>query len=161
MCGHCTFCTTGTGVEFSATPSIVADPKKIKEILNACEVRDDPRLLARFAFGISSPRLAVLKCSTQHLLFGSMVSVDFNALVQAFDKECKTVDYTNVIVATTSTTNTKKRGYTETTTKSVYTKKTNNYSSKSYQNSSSSSSSSYRGRGRGGGSSGYYKRARY
>lgn len=109
MCGRCTFCTTGAGVSFTATAEVSADPKKIKEILDACIVRDDPRLLARFAFGITSPRLAALKCSTYHHLFGSMVKVDFQMLVNAFDKECKKVNYENVVIA--APTATRKRAY--------------------------------------------------
>ena len=45
------------------------------------------------AFGITSPRLTAQKWSTSHDLFESMVEYDFNALVEAFDMECKKVGY--------------------------------------------------------------------
>ncbi|KAH9950424.1 ATP-dependent DNA helicase [Amylocystis lapponica] len=69
------------------------DPTAIQSILQACPERDDARLLARMAFGITSPRLTTGRWSTSHYLFGSMVSTDFNALVAAFDKECKKAGY--------------------------------------------------------------------
>ncbi|KZT72807.1 ATP-dependent DNA helicase [Daedalea quercina L-15889] len=146
MCGKCSFCLTGSGVEFSATAISKPDPKQIKAILDVCTVRDDPRLLARMAFGITSPRLTVNKWSTAHPLFGSMLQVDFNALVEAFDKECKKVGYVNVEPVASSVTTAQKRTYTQ-------------YSGSSR----SSSGNSYRGSYGGGGSSyrgGYVKRAR-
>ncbi|KAJ7706258.1 ATP-dependent DNA helicase [Mycena rosella] len=111
-CGFCTFCTTGQGPTFS--PHVVAkvNAKQISAILNACPERDDPRLLARMAFGITSPRLTALKCSTNHPLFGSMVNTDFNALVKAFDVECAKVDYRGT---TPPPVVTKKRTYSQTT----------------------------------------------
>ncbi|KAL4242127.1 ATP-dependent DNA helicase [Abortiporus biennis] len=134
MCGRCTFCTTGAGVEFKITKTSTPDSTRIKAILNACPERDDPRLLARMAFGITSPRLTAGKWSTYHTLFGSMVDCDFNALVAAFDKECKKAGYKAVAVAKAPTS--RKRSYTN---------NNNNYSS----------GSSHRG-GRGG----YAKRGR-
>ena len=88
MCGKCTFCMTGSGVEFIPTAEAKPDTKKIQAILNACPERDDPRLLARMAFGITSPRLTT-KRLTKHHLFGSMASVDFNGLLRAFENVCK------------------------------------------------------------------------
>ena len=112
MCGHCTFCTTGAGVEYEPIAQSVPDPSKVQQILNACPERDDPRLLARMAFGITSPRLTFGKWSTAHPLFGSMVDTDFNALVAAFDAECKKADYTKVESAAPSRT-AQKRSYTQ------------------------------------------------
>ncbi|KAK7064288.1 putative ATP-dependent DNA helicase RecQ [Favolaschia claudopus] len=106
-CGLCTFCQTGQGVEFAPQPVVNVNRAQLTAILNACSERDDPRLLARMAFGITSPRLTALKCSTSHPLFGSMVSTDFNALVAAFDAECAKVDYRNL----TPPPATKKRTY--------------------------------------------------
>ncbi|TRM60229.1 P-loop containing nucleoside triphosphate hydrolase protein [Schizophyllum amplum] len=96
MCGKCTFCCTGSGLDFVPDPPAPVDPAKVRAILNACGVRDDPRLLTRFAFGITSPRLTALKCSTSHTLFASMVTSDFMALLAAFDAECKKVGYQNL-----------------------------------------------------------------
>ena len=157
MCQRCTFCTTGSGVDFNPTATAAVDPRQVKAILDACGERDDPRLLARFAFGITSPRLTALKCSTYHPLFGSMNYADFNTLVQIFDSECKKVDYTSVTVTAVAT-NSRKRTHTQ-----------SNYSGSSQYKKPASSSSSYRGRGsgrgRGGGTSGrganHYKRVRY
>src|SRR5258705_9381660 len=85
MCGMCSFCTSGAGIEFEPTVDATPDPAQIRAILNACPDRDDPRLLARMAFGITSPRLTANKLSTSHPLFGSMINADFKALVSAFD----------------------------------------------------------------------------
>lgn len=95
LCGSCSFCRKGKGITFEPGITNLPDPNKIKAILNACPERDDPRLLARMAFGITSPRLTAGKWSTSHPLFGSMVEVDFNALVEAFDKECARAGYAN------------------------------------------------------------------
>jgi uncharacterized membrane protein YgcG len=108
MCQCCTFCLNGTGIEFEVAAKTVADPVQVQAILHACNERDDPRLLARFAFGITSPRLTALRCSSSHPLFGSMVNVDFNTLVQVFDHECRKVQYTSTTV-TSVVTNPRKR----------------------------------------------------
>ncbi|KAG1749921.1 ATP-dependent DNA helicase [Suillus paluster] len=93
LCGSCSFCQTGEGIPFESGAVAQPDPIKIKAILQACPERDDPHLLARMAFGVTSPRLTAGKWSTSHPLFGSMVEVDFNALVEAFDKECARAGY--------------------------------------------------------------------
>lgn len=111
LCGICSFCTSGSAVEFVATVCSAADPLQIKAILAACPERDDPRLLARMAFGITSPRLTVNKWGNTHPLFGSMVSVDFNVLVAAFDVECQKAGYQSVSVPVAA--NSRKRTYTQ------------------------------------------------
>ncbi|KAF9244628.1 ATP-dependent DNA helicase [Melanogaster broomeanus] len=115
LCGTCTFCITGDAIKFDPQPDAKPDQNKIKAILAACHERDDPRLLARMAFGITSPRLTANKWSTSHPLFGSMVDSDFNALVAAFEKECKKVNYVSCApaVAITSHSNERKRSYTQ------------------------------------------------
>ncbi|KAJ7293505.1 ATP-dependent DNA helicase [Mycena rebaudengoi] len=111
-CGRCTFCTTGSGVSFTRhTIANSPQPTQIQQIFQACPAHDDPRLLARFAFGITSPRLTALKCSTGHPLFGSMVETDFEAMVKAFDVECAKVGYENEIPPSTTGT---KRTYSQT-----------------------------------------------
>jgi hypothetical protein len=112
LCGNCTFCKTGEPVTFGAKAVTSADPKQILAILNACPERDDPRLLARMAFGITSPRLTNGKWSTNHPLFGTMVNVDFNCLVAAFDKECEKAGYKRVDLDTNAPTAPKKRSST-------------------------------------------------
>ena len=146
MCGRCSFCLSGCGVEFTPVAESTPDLKKVKAILDACPERDDPRLLARMAFGITSPRLTYGKWSSSHPLFGSMDTVDFNVLVDAFDKECKKVGYQSTIVTQSSSTPaTKKRNY-------------SSYSSSSTSAMSGGSSSYHGNRGRGGGRG---KRGRY
>ncbi|KAA1468691.1 ATP-dependent DNA helicase [Dentipellis sp. KUC8613] len=141
MCGTCSFCNTGAGIEFNSTAQAAPNPAQIAAILQACTDRDDPRHLARMAFGITSPRLTLSKLSTSHPLFGSMGNVDFNALVAAFDVECKKAGYTRSTAPASTTT-----------------KRTWSQSSSSTQNRSSSSSG--RGGYRGGSRGGYAKRPR-
>lgn len=50
-CEICSFCVDGKTPSFDPSFSGVPDPVKVKAILAACTMRDDPRLLARFAFG--------------------------------------------------------------------------------------------------------------
>ncbi|KAI0274720.1 ATP-dependent DNA helicase [Gloeopeniophorella convolvens] len=143
MCGRCTFCQTGTGIEFNPVTETTPNPRLLQAILDACPERDDPRLLARMAFGITSPRLTVGKWSSSHPLFGSMVDTDFNALVAAFEAECQKAGYARLETAPASTYE-RKRPFSRTK------------SSQSYDGQKSTTgSSSYRGRGRG------YKRGRY
>ncbi|KAI0321730.1 ATP-dependent DNA helicase [Amylostereum chailletii] len=148
MCGRCTFCKTGSGVTFDSAAEAKPDPSQIKAILSACTVRDDPRLLARMAFGITSPRLTAGKWSSMHPLFGSMVNVDFSALVAAFDAECKKVHYENLPDPLPTTKSYNKRTYSQTT-------------STSAKRSYSGGSSSYRGGSSRGGGRGRGKRGRY
>jgi hypothetical protein len=92
LCGKCTFCTTLEAVQFETRITSAPDENRVHAILAACPERDDPRMLARMAFGITSPRLTAGKYSS-HSLFGSMVDTDFNMLVAAFDTECEKVGY--------------------------------------------------------------------
>ncbi|KAI0033425.1 ATP-dependent DNA helicase [Vararia minispora EC-137] len=117
MCGMCTFCKTGSGASFTTTALGIPDPTKIQAILNACHERDDPRLLARMAFGITSPRLTAGKWSISHPLFGSMVDTDFNTLVTSFDIECKKAGYVSTMAQ--QPVNAKKRAYIQTTSTST------------------------------------------
>lgn len=87
MCGNCTFCITTDAVKFDRSSSSTADTVRLARILAVCRHRDDPRLLARLAFGIASPRLTDAKL-TRSDEFGSMVDVDWNVLMEAFTKAC-------------------------------------------------------------------------
>ena len=79
-CGHCSFCLTGSPVAFDRTKKRSRrgriSKKKIQVVLAATNVRDDPRFLARVAFGIYSPRVGVEKLG-KHAVFGSMDECDF------------------------------------------------------------------------------------
>ena len=88
MCKSCTFCLTGAGTTFDPKFNTIADPVKVRAVLAACPDRDDPRLLARLAFGISSPRLTMNKLG-KHAVFGSMVDTDFRVLLEVFIKACE------------------------------------------------------------------------
>lgn len=77
-CGNCQFCLTGAAIQFSrggTRKGRIADAK-IKAILAATPVRDDPRFLARVGFGISSPRVTMEKLG-RHAVFGSLADCDF------------------------------------------------------------------------------------
>ncbi|KAK8115719.1 ATP-dependent DNA helicase Q-like 3 [Apiospora sp. TS-2023a] len=88
-CGHCTFCTTKKPVELPPKPPVNVDIEGIKAVLKACEVRDDPRFLARVAFGIKSPRVMKLKLQNTKV-FGSLEDHDFSSLIKEFTKACHT-----------------------------------------------------------------------
>jgi superfamily II DNA helicase RecQ len=75
-CGHCTHCLTGKRIEMPPKPPKTVDLVGIKKILAACDVRDDPRFLARIAFGIKSPRVTQLKMD-RHAVFMSLADHDF------------------------------------------------------------------------------------
>jgi hypothetical protein len=75
-CGHCVWCETHTQVSLPEMPPVPPDPKLINHVLQACSARDDPRLLARIAFGITSPRATKLKLA-KHPVWESMNVCDF------------------------------------------------------------------------------------
>lgn len=75
-CGHCTWCLTHTQVVQEKPPLVPFNMKAFEAILGEVPDRDDPRLLARIAFGISSPRVTKMKLSKSPL-FGSMEDHEF------------------------------------------------------------------------------------
>ena len=80
-CGHCTFCFTQTPIQFVKDKKQQQhrgriDEEKINAILSATKIRDDPRFLARVAFGILSPRVTAERLKT-HSVFGSMDDSNF------------------------------------------------------------------------------------
>ena len=75
-CGHCTWCETHRQVVLPKMLPTQPVPALIDEVLKACSARDDPRFLARIAFGIKSPRVKMMKL-TKHRAFGSMNVCDF------------------------------------------------------------------------------------
>ncbi|KAI0477910.1 P-loop containing nucleoside triphosphate hydrolase protein [Xylariaceae sp. FL0804] len=88
-CGHCTHCLTGgKRVVLPPRPARRADEAGIRAVLDACDVRDDPRFLARVAFGIVSPRVTRLKLARSPV-FGSLQDHDFESLMAAFTKACE------------------------------------------------------------------------
>ncbi|KAJ0114137.1 tp-dependent dna helicase recq [Diaporthe amygdali] len=79
-CGHCTFCISGgKRVELPPQETKPLDREGIRDVLALCPVRDDPRFLARVAFGIMSPRVRELKLH-QTPVWESMQDQDFDAI---------------------------------------------------------------------------------
>lgn len=79
-CGRCSYCLTGEKVEIGQAEGLKVDidEAKVQAVLKACGCRDDPRLLARIAFGVSSPRVTAEKCGLRNPIFGSMAECDFD-----------------------------------------------------------------------------------
>lgn len=75
-CGHCTFCGTGESIILPPKEQRPLDLNRVKAVLADCPVRDDPRFLARVAFGIMSPRVRELKMNVTGA-WESMVDQDF------------------------------------------------------------------------------------
>ncbi|CUA72415.1 hypothetical protein RSOLAG22IIIB_01083 [Rhizoctonia solani] len=92
-CGTCTQCLTGEGVTFNPNYTATVDPVALRNVLSTCLDRDDPRMVARFAIGITSPRLTAAKL-TSHALFGSMAGVDWEQLYMLINAECAAAGYT-------------------------------------------------------------------
>ncbi|KAI1370622.1 ATP-dependent DNA helicase [Hypoxylon crocopeplum] len=86
-CGHCTHCLTGRRVLLPPRPTPPVNIAGILKLLAACDVRDDPRFLARVAFGIKSPRVMQLKLQKTSI-FGSLADHDFKSLLAEFTKAC-------------------------------------------------------------------------
>lgn len=76
-CGHCTFCLDGKPTELPPAVARQVDKTRIQKILSTVKERDDPRFLARVAFGIKSPRVSKLKLDKTPV-FMSMVDQDFD-----------------------------------------------------------------------------------
>lgn len=75
-CGHCTWCMTHKPIVQQAPPPVPFNWGAFKQILNVVKERHDARLLARIAFGISSPRVTALKLGRDPI-FGSMEDHEF------------------------------------------------------------------------------------
>ncbi|RKO83882.1 P-loop containing nucleoside triphosphate hydrolase protein, partial [Blyttiomyces helicus] len=87
-CGACGYCLTGRAATMSpaaARPAV--DEDRIKRVLRAVSVRDDPVLLARVACGNMSPRIENRGLYRLNE-FGLMNDHKFLTLVQRFRVEC-------------------------------------------------------------------------
>jgi hypothetical protein len=87
-CGHCTWCETRTQVVLPNEPPQPPDSDKVQKVLEKISVRDDPRFLAKVAFGIKSPRATDLKVYNTGV-FESMNVCDFMELLQVFTVACE------------------------------------------------------------------------
>jgi hypothetical protein len=81
-CGHCSWCETHQRI--TVKPRVTAGEEKISvtKILNVVPERDDPRFLARIAFGIKSPRITALKYDKK-AVFASLQGYDFQVKLPA------------------------------------------------------------------------------
>ena len=86
-CGHCTWCETHKQVVLPDEPPQPPDPIKVQRILEKVKARDDPRFLAKIAFGISSPRITAEKIKSTGV-FESMNVCGFLELLNVFTAEC-------------------------------------------------------------------------
>lgn len=75
-CGHCSWCETHMKVTIPPRTPAVDDHGAVGKILKECPERNDPRFLARIAFGIKSPRITALKYSNK-AIFASLSEHDF------------------------------------------------------------------------------------
>lgn len=76
-CGHCSYCITKKRVVLPHIAPKIATRATIQPILDATEVRDDPRFLARVAFGIKSPRVGKLRLDKTKV-FSSLEDYEFS-----------------------------------------------------------------------------------
>src|ERR1700761_3251853 len=88
---------TGTPVKFDKPTRRKPDIASIDAVLKACPVRDDAKVLVKFAFGMGTPRLTELKLG-RHPLFGSLDWADYSELLTIFQVECDKVGGENVDV---------------------------------------------------------------
>ncbi|KAH8701407.1 P-loop containing nucleoside triphosphate hydrolase protein [Phaeosphaeriaceae sp. PMI808] len=86
-CGHCTWCETHTQVLLPNEPPQPPEAAKVDKVLEKIKVRDDPRFLAKVAFGITSPRGTELKVRYSGV-FESMNVCDFTELLKVFSAAC-------------------------------------------------------------------------
>ncbi|GAA6007669.1 RecQ family ATP-dependent DNA helicase [Rhodotorula paludigena] len=93
-CGNCSFCKSRQPVPFQPKFDGEFSDKQVRFVLGVCGVRDDPRFLARLAFGVSSPRITALGLS-KHEIFGCCDTANFNKLLERFEQECAEQAYKN------------------------------------------------------------------
>ncbi|KAG8919870.1 hypothetical protein FRC00_010810, partial [Tulasnella sp. 408] len=86
-CGHCTACQSGgePAIQYSHTPPPFNEIM-FQQVLAAIRVRDDPRFLARVAYGITSPRITAERLS-KHPVFGSMCEHPWDELLKRCEME--------------------------------------------------------------------------
>ncbi|GAA5905430.1 hypothetical protein JCM8208_004276 [Rhodotorula glutinis] len=109
VCGNCSFCTTKTKIPFEPKFDAPFSDKQIAFVMGVCGVRDDPRFLARLAFGVSSPRITALGLS-KHDVFGCCDTADFTKLLERFEAECAAQGHKNRAVLAPPKTSTASAG---------------------------------------------------
>mgnify|MGYP002820308312 FL=1 len=89
-CGHCRWCLENSAPAMVSRklPEGAMDKERFDRLKSLQQLpRDDPRLLARFAVGISSPRLTMLKLS-KHPQYGFMFDHDFYTILSHCEEMC-------------------------------------------------------------------------
>ncbi|KAL8399697.1 hypothetical protein RB594_000194 [Gaeumannomyces avenae] len=87
-CGHCGYCETGVAVVMPvAPPRPPVGVDLLMEILDAIPDRDDPLLLTKIAFGITTPRVTRMRIS-RNRFFGSLTGHNFNDVLNEFTQIC-------------------------------------------------------------------------
>lgn len=82
-CGHCSYCMTKKQIQKPDPPHVPFNQGAFDKILDTIEDRDDPRFLARVAFGITSPRVTAMKLKRgAGSIFGSMDEHEFMVIIQ-------------------------------------------------------------------------------
>jgi ATP-dependent DNA helicase RecQ len=83
-CGHCSWCATGHSVVLPERHALTPDPTVLEQLPNLVnehpELFAEPRAIARFLCGLSSPRLTKARLSA-HPLYGSLSEVPFPAVL--------------------------------------------------------------------------------
>jgi ATP-dependent DNA helicase RecQ len=82
-CGHCTFCRTGAPVRLPAprVEPVYPDAGQVARLLDAHPgVFAEPRSLARFLCGLTSPAISAARL-TRHELFGRLETADFREVL--------------------------------------------------------------------------------
>ncbi|KAI7311156.1 ATP-dependent DNA helicase [Hortaea werneckii] len=87
-CGECTWCETHIPRHMNKPAPRRFNVGLFDQVLRIIPDRDDPRYLARVAFGIGSPRVTAARLG-RHPVFGSMEDHDFGVLLQAFRRLCE------------------------------------------------------------------------
>jgi ATP-dependent DNA helicase RecQ len=89
-CGHCQWCRTHRGLDSPFHPQVRLDLSVIRAAIDARqmhpELQDEPRVLARFLCGVTSPRTTRARL-TSHQLFGVCRAVHFQVVVNAIRQE--------------------------------------------------------------------------
>ncbi|KAI6842072.1 ATP-dependent DNA helicase [Hortaea werneckii] len=87
-CGECTWCETHIPRHMNKPAPRRFNVGLFDQVLRIIPDRDDPRYLARVAFGIGSPRVTAARLG-RNPVFGSMEDHDFGVLLQAFRRLCE------------------------------------------------------------------------
>ena len=82
-CGHCSWCETHTPVVSTPREVVSGEHAQVSKILDNVHERDDPRFLARIAFGIKSPRISASRYD-KNGYFGSLKQHDFQVSLRSF-----------------------------------------------------------------------------